>query len=74
MCRYRYIRYVSDPYDIKMTSHFLLSAKARTLSLAAVLRMTDERAETTLARLIQRGEVLACAGSLNADLPALFHR
>src|ERR1700728_2195756 len=29
-----------------MSSHFLLSAKARTLSLSAVLRMTDEEAET----------------------------
>src|SRR6185437_11960551 len=28
-----------------MSSHFLLSAKARTLSLSAVLRMTDEEAE-----------------------------
>ncbi len=29
-----------------MSEHFLLSAKARTLSLASVLRMTDEEAET----------------------------
>jgi transposase-like protein len=29
-----------------MSQHFLLSAKARTLSLSAVLRMTDEEAET----------------------------
>ena len=29
-----------------MSSHFLLSAKARTLSLSAVLRMTEEGAET----------------------------
>jgi transposase-like protein len=29
-----------------MSSHFLLSAKARTLSLSAVMRMTDEDAET----------------------------
>ena len=29
-----------------MSSHFLLSAKARTLSLSAVLRMTDGEAET----------------------------
>jgi transposase-like protein len=29
-----------------MSSHFLLSAKARTLSLSAVMRMTDEQAET----------------------------
>src|ERR1700735_1713927 len=29
-----------------MSSHFLLQAKARTLSLSAVLRMTDEQAET----------------------------
>lgn len=31
-----------------MSQHFLLSAKARTLSLAAVLRITDEQAETAL--------------------------
>jgi transposase-like protein len=30
-----------------MSSHFLLSAKARTLSLATVMRMTDLEAETT---------------------------
>jgi transposase-like protein len=29
-----------------MSQHFLLSAKARTLSLASVMRMTDEEAET----------------------------
>jgi hypothetical protein len=29
-----------------MSQHFLLSAKARTLSLASVLRMTDAEAET----------------------------
>jgi transposase-like protein len=29
-----------------MSTHFLLSAKARTLSLGAVMRMTDEEAET----------------------------
>jgi transposase-like protein len=29
-----------------MSQHFLLSAKARTLSLATVMRMTDEEAET----------------------------
>jgi len=28
-----------------MSAHFLLSAKARTLSLATVMRMTDEEAE-----------------------------
>ena len=32
-----------------MASHFLLSAKARTLSLATVLRMTDAQAERTFA-------------------------
>jgi transposase-like protein len=31
----------------QMSQHFLLSAKARTLSLAAVMRMTDLEAETT---------------------------
>jgi hypothetical protein len=29
-----------------MSQHFLLSAKARTLSLASIFRMTDEEAET----------------------------
>src|ERR1051326_6480752 len=30
-----------------MSSHFLLSARARTLSLATVMRLTDEEAEFT---------------------------
>ena len=34
-----------------MSSHFLLSAKARTLSLSAVLRMTDEEAESAFVRI-----------------------
>jgi len=34
-----------------MSQHFLLSAKARTLSLSAVLRMTTEEAETMFARI-----------------------
>ncbi len=34
-----------------MASHFLLSAKARTLSLATVLRMTDAQAETMFAAI-----------------------
>src|SRR5579872_2234040 len=34
-----------------MSSHFLLSAKARTLSLSAVLRMTDQEAETAFVRI-----------------------
>ena len=34
-----------------MAQHFLLSAKARTLSLATVLRMTDEAAETMFASI-----------------------
>lgn len=34
-----------------MSQHFLLSAKARTLSLAAVLRMTDEEAEAAFIRV-----------------------
>ncbi len=34
-----------------MSQHFLLSAKARTLSLSAVLRMTIEEAETTFTRI-----------------------
>ncbi len=34
-----------------MASHFLLSAKARTLSIATVLRMTDAQAEATFAGL-----------------------
>lgn len=34
-----------------MAQHFLLSARARTLSLATVLRMTDEEAETAFVRI-----------------------
>ncbi len=34
-----------------MPQHFLLSAKARTLSLASVLRMSDEEAEATFRRI-----------------------
>jgi transposase-like protein len=34
-----------------MSQHFLLSAKARTLSLSAVLRMTDGEAEQALSRI-----------------------
>jgi Transposase zinc-ribbon domain len=34
-----------------MSSHFRLSAKARTLSLSAVLRMTDEEAEASFCRI-----------------------
>jgi transposase-like protein len=34
-----------------MSQHFLLSAKARTLSLSAVLRMTDQEAETFFRKL-----------------------
>lgn len=34
-----------------MSSHFLLSARARTLSLASVIRMTDEEAEAAFAGL-----------------------
>jgi hypothetical protein len=34
-----------------MSQHFLLSARARTLSLASVIGMTDEEAETTFAGL-----------------------
>ena len=34
-----------------MAQHFLLSAKARTLSIGAVMRMTDEQAETMFAAI-----------------------
>jgi len=34
-----------------MSRHFLLSARARTLSLGAVLRMTDEEAEAAFCRI-----------------------
>ena len=34
-----------------MSQHFLLSAKARTLSIGAVMRMTDEQAETMFAAI-----------------------
>ncbi len=33
--------------DMMMSQHFLLSAKARTLSLAKVMRLTDEEAYET---------------------------
>ena len=36
---------------IKMTQHFLLSAQARTLSLAKVMRLSDTEAYETLARI-----------------------
>jgi hypothetical protein len=34
-----------------MAQHFLLSAKARTLSLARVMRMSDEEARKTVAAI-----------------------
>ncbi len=34
-----------------VSQHFLLSAKARTLSLSAVLRMTDQEAEAAFIRI-----------------------
>ena len=34
-----------------MSQHFLLSAKAQTLSLAAVLRMSDQEAEAAFVRI-----------------------
>ncbi len=34
-----------------MSQHFLLSAKARTFSLSAALRMTDEQAEAAFIRI-----------------------
>ena len=34
-----------------MTSHFLLTAAARTLTLASVARMSDEQAERVFVRL-----------------------
>lgn len=43
----KYPSYLTGKRQIqRMSQHFLLSAKARTLSLASVLRMTDEEAET----------------------------
>ena len=45
---YHYIRYISNEYgDKRMSQHFLLSAKARTLSLAKVMRLTDSEARAT---------------------------
>ncbi|MGD0105730.1 MAG: IS1595 family transposase [Rhodopila sp.] len=43
-----------------MSQHFLLSAKARTLSLASVFRMTDEQAETTFRALRWQGGKAIC--------------
>jgi transposase-like protein len=43
-----------------MSQHFLLSAKARTLSLAAVLRMTDKEAEATFVRVRWEGGKPVC--------------
>ncbi len=36
---------------IKMAQHFLLSAQARTLSLAKVMRLSDQEAYQTFARI-----------------------
>ena len=46
-----------------MPQHFLFSAKARTLSLASVLRMTDLEAETVFRS--------SAGPDGNADLPSL---
>jgi transposase-like protein len=43
-----------------MSQHFLLSAKARTLSLAAVLRMTDKEAEANFIRVRWEGGKPVC--------------
>ena len=49
----------------QMAQHFLLSAKARTLSLAAVLRMSDQEAEAAFVAHPLGGN------RGQADLPAL---
>ncbi len=43
-----------------MSQHFLLSAKARTLSLASALRMTDAEAETTFRHIRWAGGKAIC--------------
>lgn len=43
-----------------MSQHFLLSARARSLSLAAVLRMTDEEAEAAFRSVRWEGGKAAC--------------
>lgn len=43
-----------------MSSHFLLSAKARTLSLSAVLRMSDEEAESVFRSVRWQGGKAIC--------------
>lgn len=53
-----------------MAQHFLLSSRAKTLSLAQVMRMTDQDAETTFRRLRwpeTDGEPVCChCGGVNA--------
>src|SRR5581483_11069518 len=43
-----------------MSQHFLLSSRAKTLSLASVLRMTDEEAEATFIRVRWPGGKPVC--------------
>ncbi len=43
-----------------MSQHFLLTAKARTLSLSAVLRMSDDEAERTFIRVRWQGGTPSC--------------
>ena len=51
-----------------MSQHFLLSAKARTLSLSAVLRMTDEEAESVFREALSLNPVGAAAGQAHIGL------
>ncbi len=54
-----------------MSQHFLLSAKARTLSLSAVLRMTDEEAETAFAA-IRWADNGGAASARTANAPTVY--
>jgi hypothetical protein len=54
-----------------LAQHFLLSAKARTLSIAAVLRMTDRQAETLFASL-RWAETEGKAVCPNCDGPTCY--
>ena len=52
-----------------MSQHFLLSAKARTLSLASVLRMTDAEAETMFRNIRWTGGKAICP---HCDCPKVY--
>ena len=53
-----------------MSQHFLLSARARTLSLVQVMRMSDEKAEATFMGL-RRAEGVTC---VHCECPTVYQR